>query len=240
MSQEPAPTIAIFGAGPGLGAALARRFGQAGYRAALIARNPERLQPLVDELQRDGIDATGYPADLSDPQAVGNLVKAIETDLGPIDVLEYSPITGASPFIPAADLTAEQLADYLQLYVLNPITLIQEVLPSMLDRGRGAIVVTQGGSAAHPGPGRSGIGPAMAAMRNYLYSLHGEVADRGVYAGTLTVSAVISGSTGASALDQAAIAAAGLHTVDPAELATLIWDLIQQRNTAELSYPPQP
>ena len=43
------PTIAIIGAGPGLGLALAKKFGQNGYNAALIARNPDTLDTLVND-----------------------------------------------------------------------------------------------------------------------------------------------------------------------------------------------
>ena len=58
-------TIALFGAGTGLGTSLARRFGSAGYRVALVARRAAALEQLVTDLARDGIEAAAFPADLT-------------------------------------------------------------------------------------------------------------------------------------------------------------------------------
>ncbi|WP_449372593.1 SDR family NAD(P)-dependent oxidoreductase [Arthrobacter psychrolactophilus] len=81
--------IAIFGASTGLGVSMARRFGQEGFRVALIARRPERLESLVTELAADGIEAVAFPADLKVPRSIPALVAAIRERFGRIDVVEY-------------------------------------------------------------------------------------------------------------------------------------------------------
>ncbi|NIH81282.1 SDR family NAD(P)-dependent oxidoreductase [Amycolatopsis viridis] len=48
-------TLAIFGAGPGMGLATARRLGKEGYQVALVARSADRLSSLVDELSAEGV-----------------------------------------------------------------------------------------------------------------------------------------------------------------------------------------
>ena len=60
------PTIAIVGAGPGLGLAIARTFGSRGFDVALISRSREKLESLVTELAQDGITAAAFPADVRD------------------------------------------------------------------------------------------------------------------------------------------------------------------------------
>ena len=57
-------TLAIIGAGSGLGAAVARRFGREGFSVALISRNQHRLDALAEELAADGVKAQGFTADV--------------------------------------------------------------------------------------------------------------------------------------------------------------------------------
>jgi len=69
--------IAIFGAGPGLGASIARRFAAEGFRVALVARRKDRLDALVDQLAAEGIEAAGFTADLAAPDEIPAAVAAI-------------------------------------------------------------------------------------------------------------------------------------------------------------------
>jgi NAD(P)-dependent dehydrogenase (short-subunit alcohol dehydrogenase family) len=84
-------TIAIYGAGPALGLAVARRFGREGFGVALVARSRERLDGMTRELAADGVEAAGFPADLADRDAALRAADQIEARFGAIDVLEYSP-----------------------------------------------------------------------------------------------------------------------------------------------------
>src|SRR3546814_17736622 len=79
----------------------------------------------------------------------------------------------------------------------------------MLARGDGAIVVVNGLTASVTMPGMSGVGPAMAAARNYIFTLNAEVAQKGVYAGTMSIGAFLDRSAGMRA------ATAGGHELDP-------------------------
>ena len=82
----------------------------------------------------------------------------------------------------------------MPLVFYSLVALVQEFLPHMLEQGDGAILTAQGASTVHGLPNMSGPGPAQAAQRNYLQSLHTEVADKGVYVGMLYVGAIIEDS----------------------------------------------
>ncbi|TJZ98310.1 SDR family NAD(P)-dependent oxidoreductase [Actinacidiphila oryziradicis] len=84
-------TIAVLGAGPGLGRSVARRFDQEGFQVALVARTPSRLDALTEELAEEGIEAAGFAVDLADRSALPGAIEAITSRFGPIDVLEYAP-----------------------------------------------------------------------------------------------------------------------------------------------------
>ncbi|MEV4516997.1 SDR family NAD(P)-dependent oxidoreductase [Dactylosporangium sp. NPDC049525] len=229
-------TIAVFGAGTGLGTAVARRFGREGYRVALVARNRPRLDALADALTGEGIEAAGFAADLADPAGVPVLVTRITARFGRIDVVEYAPIT-TEGFTPATALDAATMRRHTDLFLLTPIEIVRAVLPQLLDRGDGGILIGQGSTAVHPRPHLSGAGPAMAATRNYIHSLHGELADRGVYAGVLHVGAMILGSAGHTAMLSGQMATrldvSQIPTVDPADLAETVWSMYTKRDAVE-------
>jgi len=142
-------TIAIFGAGTGLGASLATRFGREGYRVALVARWPAPLDERVAELGRASIEAAAFPADLTNLDGIPALVRSIEARFGSIDVAVYQPV-GHVGFVPAVDLDAAKLQPMATIFTFSPIEVSHAVLPGMLARGDGAIVIVGGLTAVAP------------------------------------------------------------------------------------------
>ncbi|MFS8199718.1 SDR family NAD(P)-dependent oxidoreductase [Streptomyces sp. CWNU-52B] len=227
--------IAIFGAGQGLGASVARRFAAEGFRVALVARRKDRLDALVDQLGAEGIDTAGFAADLSEPDEIPDLIEAVRERFGRIDVVVYGPIPSVH-FTPAAELDPATLVQGVPLLLLTPLAVVQAVLPEWKERGDGAFLMTTGATAVHPLPRASGVGPLMAAARNWLYSLNGELAESGIYAGTLSVAAFIEGSEAAEAAGASEMTAA-FPVVDPADLAALYWDMYTRRDRVEEVHP---
>lgn len=156
-------------------------------------------------------------------------------------MLYYGPLPAdRQRFFPATELDAATEQWLLDLYFLTPLNLIHAVLPGMVKRGNGGVLVPHGTSVVHPMPFHSGIGPAMAAMRHYLHALHGEVADKGVYAGALTVQALI----GTGALKEAletendkSLPGGKRVEIDPDILGDIWWDLYTKRDRVEAAYP---
>lgn len=203
-----------------------------------MARRKEPLDTLVTELAAEEIEAAAFQADLARPELVPGVVSAIREHFGRIDIVEYSPITTA-PFIPAAELTQSALEPYVQVFLYSPIAVVNAVLPEMLSRRDGAILITHGGTAARPVPMMSGAGPIMATARNYLFALNGEVADKGVFVGTLTNSAVIVGSAFHELVQSGAFpGAAEIPTVSPDELADIYHQMVINRKPIETDWPP--
>ena len=232
-------TIALFGAGTGLGASVAARFGREGYKVALIARSATSLDLLKGKLADQKIEAFSFPADLTDLANIPSLVKAIETQLGSIDVALFSPISTSTYFVPAVDLEASYLQSILPLLTFAPIELARALIPGMRARGKGAFIVTDGTSGITPRQKRSGPGPAFAATRNYIMTLHDEVQSDGVFAGMLHVGAMIENSTGMAAARAAGMKLdSSVPVVDPDDLADEVWRMVSERNPAEAILPP--
>ncbi len=86
----------VVGAGPGIGAAAARRFGREGHAVGLIARNRERLDAETRTLTEEGIEAAYALADVGDADAVRAAIDALQERLGPAEVLCVSPLPAPS------------------------------------------------------------------------------------------------------------------------------------------------
>ena len=232
-------SIAVFGAGPGLGQAVARRYAQEGYDVVLVARRRQPLDLVAREITDAGARAHVITADLADIGAIPALAQDVRARTGELDVLYYAP-TPNEGFVAAADLTPQRVQDFMPLIVYSLIALVQEFLPHMVRAGSGAVLTAQGASTVHGLPNISGPGPAQAAQRNYLQSLHAEMADKGVFVGMLYVGAVIEKSAFHTQVEQAKADGTGRHwgpTVAPAFLADLVWNMHRAKSPAEIIYP---
>lgn len=230
-------SIAVFGAGPALGRAVAERYAREGYQVALVARSQEPLDTLARELRGTGAAAHAVAADLSDTDALPQVAKRIRVAVGDPDVLYYG--AAANAFIPVTELTVQRVQALMPLSLYALLALVQEFLPAMLARGDGAILSAQGASAVHARPHIAGA-LATAAQRNYLRSLHAAVADKGVYVGGLYIGAAIERSP-FHAQREAARAVGDsvpdMPTVNPDHLAGLLWTMHHARTRPEAGYP---
>lgn len=234
-------TLAVFGAGPGLGNSLAEYYGQKGYQVALVARDSAALEERAAKLGKAGITAAAFPFDLTDIAGIPALVHSIEERFGSLDVAVYCPLPSDGSFVAAADLDAATLQSMANIFAFAPIEVSHTLLPGMLARGGGAIVLVGGLGAVFPTPGFSGAAPLMAAARNYTHTLHAELGEKGVFAGTVSIGAMINNSTGMRA------ATAGGRKLDPrfpiiepATIADAIWELTTKRDRNEAILPPLP
>jgi short-subunit dehydrogenase len=232
-------SIAVFGAGPGLGQSVARRFKSEGYDVVLVARSRQHLDVLAQDLADLGVKVNVVTGDLADIDVIPDLAKRVRDVVGDLDVLYFAP-TPDQGFVAATKLTAQRAQDFMPLIFLSLISLVQEFLPRMIERGSGAIMSAQGASTTHGLAYLSGSGPAQAAQRNYLESLQAEVAEKGVYVGMLYIGALIENSAFHSEVQEAKAAGTGRDwgpTVNPIHLADLLWDMLKTKKLAATIYP---
>jgi NADP-dependent 3-hydroxy acid dehydrogenase YdfG len=240
-------SIAVFGAGPGLGHAVARRYAGDGYTVALVARRPEPLEATVKALASAGATAYAIPADLSDTAGVAELASRIRARVGRLDAIYYGPTPGgsvrptaAAPVRPS-ELTPHDLQAYIPTAVHTLVALVREFLADMLERRHGAILAAAGGSAVRGVPYFSGPGPALAAQRNYLQSLETELSGSGVFVGRLYIGATIKNSDWHRQIQEREAAGEPTRTgdpiVDPDDLANLLWSMHHTTKQPEAVYP---
>src|SRR3954469_25587168 len=146
-------SLAIIGAGPGLGAAVARRFGREGHSVGLISRSQERLDGLAESLAADGVEARGFAANVREPASIAAALEQVTETLGPIEVLQYSPLPQKDFLRPVLETTPADLVGPVEFSIYGPVAAVHQVLPGMrfLGPNRGTILFVNGGSAIRPG-----------------------------------------------------------------------------------------
>jgi NAD(P)-dependent dehydrogenase (short-subunit alcohol dehydrogenase family) len=184
-------TFALVGAGPGLGLATARRFGTAGHTVALISRSAENPNGLTAKLARDSIQARGFTADVLDIESLTAALYAATAALGPIEILQYSPVPRADFMKPVLATSADDLDAPLSFSAKGPVTCVNAVLPGMRALGRGTLLFVNGGSAVRPHPDRAGTSIAFAAESAYARMLHDALAPENIHAAQLIIPGAI-------------------------------------------------
>lgn len=207
-------TIAIIGAGPGLGAAIANKFGSEGLSVALISRNQDKLDRLSTSLTASGITARGYAADVRDREALSRALDEASRELGPIEVLNYSPVPSGDFMRPVLETTVEELTAATEFSILGPLTAVQQVLPGMDELGRGTILLVNGSSAATPNASVAGVSIAFAGESAYGTMLHDALKPRNIHVGQLIIPGAIGG---------------GDPLFAPEALAERLWTIHSQR-----------
>jgi NAD(P)-dependent dehydrogenase (short-subunit alcohol dehydrogenase family) len=124
----------VTGASSGLGEALAKSLAAAGARVALVARREQRLASLAAE-----IDGLAVASDLSQPDQPARVVSVVSESLGAPEIL-VNAAGNIFTHARAEDEPLEAVMQTLQLNLVAPFRLSQEVFPHMVATGRGAIV----------------------------------------------------------------------------------------------------
>jgi NAD(P)-dependent dehydrogenase (short-subunit alcohol dehydrogenase family) len=215
-------TLAVVGAGPGLGLSIARRFGREGFRVGLIARRLTVLEECVRRLSAEGIDAAAFAGDAGDEHQLTAALDGVEERFGAIDALEFSPMPFTEmPRFTAASTTLDEATHHFRVQTLGAMAAARRVLPGMIERRRGTLVFTTGLSAVRPLPLLTPIGMAMSAVRNYARCLNQELASLGIFAGTVSIGVGIKPGTPG----------------DPDTIAELYWNMHVARDRADVSFP---
>src|SRR5882757_1193736 len=216
-------TIAVIGAGPGVGRAVAERFGRGGYQVALLARDTTNLNGVADYLAERGVTARTYRADVLDRSDLAGTLATIGAEFGPIDVLEYSPVPPVGSMRRPRDIDADNELFHLDFAVLGAVAAVQAVLPGMIARRHGSLLFTTAPSAERPMQMTGSFGVAGGALLNYVRLLHDDLAADNVYVGAVSVAGIVTHDQ----LDEQHLAnfPPGIPRVPAADVAELHWHL---------------
>ena len=200
----------IAGAGPGLGLAIARRFGREEHHIGLLARREGALARYVKDLKNEGIEATWFWTDFVDTDSIALAFQAIREQVGQPTVLVYNAyqLTMGTP----SELDLAQVAEDFTVNVVAALACAQEVIPHMKTEKSGMILFTGGGMALNPFPRFASLAIGKAGLRNLTYSLASELEPHNIGVATVTISGFIQPGT----------------RFDPDSIANSYWELHNQ------------
>ncbi|MCZ0999524.1 SDR family NAD(P)-dependent oxidoreductase [Streptomyces mirabilis] len=187
-------SIAIIGAGPQMGLAIARTFGKQGFDVALISRDRAKLDGLVDTLGAEGITAAAFPASVLDHDALTQALKDAADRFGGIDVLEYSPLDIASTALATpSGSDPSHIQDQIEFQLYGAMAATKAVLPAMREAGAGTLLYTTGAGSLEPLPMVANVNAAAAALRNWVVNLHKELDGTGIQAAHVAIDVALGG-----------------------------------------------
>jgi NAD(P)-dependent dehydrogenase (short-subunit alcohol dehydrogenase family) len=182
MSQ---PVCVIVGAGPGNGAAFARRFAGARHPVALLARDQSGLASLTAEVP----GTCGYACDATDAVQLEAAFGRIRAELGPIGVLIYNAST--REFGDIDHTTAEAFERAWRVNALGCLLAARQAIPDMRQAAGGSIVVIGATASLKGAAGFVAFGAAKAAQRSLAQSLARQLGPEGIHVTHVVIDAVV-------------------------------------------------
>lgn len=206
----------IAGFGPGMGAALARRFATEGFALSLLARGRDALDEAEAGFAAQGVAARGFVADLSDAASIRDALAEAFATSGSPDVLIYNAARWRETR--TMSLPPQDFAQDLSLAVTGALVCAQAVHPAMQARRSGTMLFTGGGLALYPASGMrvASLTAGKAALRGLVHALAGELAPEGIHVATVTIAGQVAPGT----------------AFDPDLIAGHYWDLHMQPPSA--------
>jgi short-subunit dehydrogenase len=210
--------LLLVGAGPGLGLAIARRFGVGGYGVTLVARNTDGLDVLADSLADTGAEIDTISVDVSDPEGLRDRMRALYRRHGAPGLIVYNAVMGAPDQLLSSSVA--HLQEAYAVDVIGAIVVAQVAAPAMRTAGFGTIMVTGGGFADHPIPALATVSLGKAALRSAATILGADLEADGIRVATLTIAGQIVAGT----------------SFDPARIAERYWEVVHSDDPWQVEF----
>jgi NAD(P)-dependent dehydrogenase (short-subunit alcohol dehydrogenase family) len=216
------PVAIVVGAGPGLGAALARRFARGGCAVGLVARREASWAPALAAIEAAGGRGAGATGDVGDEASLLAALDRLARALGEPDALVYN----ASGFDVggALELDAAAFERAWRVGCFGAFVAARRALPPMVARGRGTLLFTGATASLRGGARFAAFAAGKFALRALAQSLAREVQPKGVHVAHVIVDGAI-GRAGAAPPPPAA-------ELDPDAIAETYWHLHAQPPSA--------
>lgn len=182
---------AVVGVGPRLGSAVARKFASEGYTIAILSRDLEKLSQLAEEVAQEAkAQVFALRVDCADARSVREAFEGV-LSLGPVEVLVYNACDDDARPTPFLAVPPDAFHRALAVSAAGAFHCAQQVIPGMVDRGRGTIIFT-GSSASLTGFARyAHLSCAKFALRGLSQSLARELQPAGVHIAHVIIDGVI-------------------------------------------------
>lgn len=192
MSHPHEEVVWITGVGAvaGLGAALARRFSQGGYRVAVSGRSPEKLQAVVDSVTQQGGTALALPGDAGSEADIVDALQRIQS-FGRLRVAIFN--VGNSVAAPSLELSAEVFEQTWRASTLGGFLFAREATRVLLEHGGGTLLFTGATASLRGKPPFAAFAAAKAGLRSLSQTFAREFGPQQVHVAHVIIDGSIDG-----------------------------------------------
>jgi len=216
----------VLGVGPGLGAAVARRFAHEGFAVGLMARSEESLSAAREEVEGAGGTALAVEVDATDPTSVAQAFDEVRDALGDPGVFVYN--AGVFRMGGILELTPQDFDACFRANCSGAFYGAQQVLPAMLEKGRGTVIFT-GATAALRGSAKfAALATGKFGLRALAQSMAREFGPQGIHVAHV----VIDGQIDTPRVREMSPEREEHTMLSPAAIAESYWQLHVQDPTA--------
>jgi len=188
------PVALVTGAQRGIGAAIARKLGKAGFALAVAARSAEPLKAFAGELAAEGIEAEAFPCDVSDAAQVDAMFKAIQEKFGRLDaVVNNAGITRDGLLM---RMKEEDWDAVLDINLKSTFLVSKAALRMILKSSQGRIVNISSVVGVTGNPGQCNYAASKAGMIGFTKAMAREYAGKGLCVNAVAPGFIESDMTG--------------------------------------------
>jgi NAD(P)-dependent dehydrogenase (short-subunit alcohol dehydrogenase family) len=185
----PAGVAIVVGVGPGLGAALVRRFAQGGHAVAMIARSREFMDGLAAEVNAAGGRTLAVTADVGDAEQIARAFDTVRSKLGAPEMLLYN--AGSGNWGTITEITPQQYEESWRTNAYGAFLCAKQAVSEMIARRRGVMLFTGATAGIKAGAKSAAFGPAKFAVRGLAQSLARDLGPRGIHVAYVNVDGII-------------------------------------------------
>lgn len=144
--------VLVVGAGSGIGAAAAREAAAAGAELMLADLSADGLRATAEAIRSAGAEAHAVPVDLADGASVAAMAKACFEAIGVPDLVLVTVVEYPSTFSGPADMDVDDWKRAFEVNFFGYVRVVEQLLPSMRERGSGVLALTASTVALLPDP----------------------------------------------------------------------------------------
>ena len=200
--------VLLVGAGDAIGAAVARRFAEGGYKVCIARREADKSKALVDDLAAKGFFLRAFSVDARKEAEVQKLFADVEKDVGPIEVCLFN--AGANVAKPLLETTDKLFFKAWELACYAGFLVGREAARCMMNHGRGTILFTGATASIRGGKNFAAFSSAKFGLRAVAQAMARELGPQNIHVAHLLLDAAVD----SDAIHQRMKAATGIEATD--------------------------
>lgn len=182
-------TALIVGAGDAIGAAILKRFSRAGYHAVGVRRNPEKIENVISELQREGHKAKALKCDARKEDEIVDLFSKIEKEVAPLEVVVFN--VGANVPMKISETPTKKFYKIWEMACFGGFLTGREAAKYLVPRKKGTIIFTGATASLRGAAGFGAFASAKSGLRAVAQSLARELMPEGIHVAHVVIDAAV-------------------------------------------------